>query len=109
MIDDDKNSNPIESDSETIGKLQPFLRDHPLYKTHQIGFDESKYNIVPNFVGGSLPRCDRGDREYYCTTMLTLFKPWRSGENIKDKDYSREDMKYTIAVKGSFRHKVTLL
>ncbi|KAF8219192.1 hypothetical protein L208DRAFT_1342413 [Tricholoma matsutake] len=55
LIDDDKNSNHIESDSETIGKLQPFLRDHPLYKTHHVCFDESKYKIVPNFVGGSLP------------------------------------------------------
>jgi hypothetical protein len=39
--------------------------------------------IIPNFVGGSLPRCDRGDREYYCCTMLTLFSPWRSGKDLK--------------------------
>jgi hypothetical protein len=26
---------------------------------------------------------DQGDREYYCMTMLTLFKPWRSGKDLK--------------------------
>ena len=88
---DDNDGNQIESDIENIGKLQPFLRDHPLYKTHQVHFNESKHEVVPNFVGGSLPRCDRGDREYYCTTMLTLFKPWRSGETLKDKDYSWDE------------------
>ena len=67
------------------------MKDHPLYKTHQVYFNESKHNVVPNFVGGSLPRCDRGDREYYCATMLTLFKPWRSGETLKDKDYSWDE------------------
>jgi hypothetical protein len=30
-----------------------------------------------------LPRCDQGDREYYCSTMLTLFKPWCTGEDLK--------------------------
>jgi hypothetical protein len=46
-------------------------KDHPLYKTHKVKFDKQKKNIVPNFVGVSLPRCDQGDREYYCATMLT--------------------------------------
>ncbi|KAJ7916589.1 hypothetical protein B0H13DRAFT_1997314 [Mycena leptocephala] len=40
--------------------------------------------MVPNFVGGALPRMDQGDREYYCTTILTLFKPWRSGKDLKN-------------------------
>ena len=31
-----------------------------------------------------MPRCDKGDREYYCATMLTLFKPWRHGKNLKE-------------------------
>jgi hypothetical protein len=42
--------------------------------------------MVPNFIGGTLPRCDQGDHEYYCSTMLTLFKPWQSGFNLKSKD-----------------------
>ena len=91
IIDNNENQN-IESDTEkNIEKLQPFLKDHPLYKTHKVHFDEKKNQAVPNFVGGSLPRCDRGDREYYCATMLTLFKPWRSGETLKDKDYSWDE------------------
>ena len=39
---------------------------------------------VPNFVGANIPRCDQGDREYYCCTMLTLFKPWRRGHDLKE-------------------------
>ncbi|HXP51396.1 MAG TPA: AAA family ATPase, partial [Bacteroidia bacterium] len=46
---------------------------------------------VPNFVGGSLPRRDRGDRDYYCTTMLTLFKPWRTGKDLKNLNQSWDD------------------
>ncbi len=71
--------------------LHLFLKEHPLYKTHRAKFDDKRKNIVPNFVGGSLPRCDRGDREYYCATMLTLFKPWRSGKDLKNIDYSWDE------------------
>lgn len=38
---------------------------------------------VPNFVGPSLPRRDKGSREEYCMTMLTLFKPYRTPKNLK--------------------------
>src|SRR6266567_8887681 len=68
--------------------LHLFLKEHPLYKTHKAKFDDKRKNIVPNFVGGSLPRCDR---EYYCATMLTLFKPWRSGKDLKNIDYSWDE------------------
>ncbi|PBK85071.1 hypothetical protein ARMGADRAFT_866106, partial [Armillaria gallica] len=44
---------------------------------------ENEY-LIPNFVGGTLPRRDGDDREYYCCTMLTLFKPWRSGGDLKE-------------------------
>jgi hypothetical protein len=71
--------------SEVDERILLFLEDHPLYQTHYVEFDENKKNVVPNFVGGSLPRRDRGDREYYCTTMLTMFKPWRSGNDLKDE------------------------
>ena len=62
------------SEKEGIQGKYPFLQNHPLYETHQVSISKSK-NLIPNFVGGSLLRCDRGDREYYCATMLTLFKP----------------------------------
>ncbi|KAJ6456527.1 hypothetical protein C8R45DRAFT_801595, partial [Mycena sanguinolenta] len=34
--------------------------------------------------GGALPRSDKGDHEYYCMTMLTLFKAWRDPNDLKD-------------------------
>ena len=68
-----------------------FLKEHPLHHTHRANFDGRRKNIVLNFIGGSLPRCDRGDREYYCATMLTLFKPWRSGKDLKNQDYSWDE------------------
>ncbi|KAJ7437687.1 hypothetical protein B0H11DRAFT_1753413, partial [Mycena galericulata] len=57
-----------------------FHPDHPLYKTHYIRCDRRDLEeTIPNFVGGVLPRMDQGDREFYCCTMMTLFKPWRKG------------------------------
>jgi hypothetical protein len=41
--------------------------------------------VLPNFLPNTLPRADRGDREYYCCAMLTFFKPWRSGKDLKNK------------------------
>ena len=43
------------------------------------------------FIGGPLPRSDQGDREYYCTTMLTLFKPWRTRKDLKSEGQSWDD------------------
>jgi hypothetical protein len=68
-----------------------FSIDHPLFSTHLVRFDPTRYNIVPNFIGGSLPRRDRGDREYYCATMLVLFKPWRNGRCLKSEMNSWHD------------------
>ncbi|KAJ6549429.1 hypothetical protein DFH09DRAFT_926166, partial [Mycena vulgaris] len=70
-------------DSHLVSR--PFSSDHPLYLTHYSRIDKTNVDwMVPNFVGGSLPRRDAGDREYYCCTMLTLFKPWRSGIELKE-------------------------
>lgn len=64
-----------------------FTKEHPLYKTHDIKYDPGNiHNIIPNFVGGALPRSDQGDREYYCMTMLTIFKPWRSASDLKSAE-----------------------
>lgn len=60
-----------------------FLPDHPQYSTHQAHMQKMDSLVVPNFLPNSLPRSDCGDREYYCCTMLTLFKPWRSGKDLK--------------------------
>jgi hypothetical protein len=67
-----------------------FMKAHPQFQTHHVRCTKED-NIVPNFLGGSLPRCDQGDREYYCLTMLTLFKPWRSGKDLKSADSTWDD------------------
>jgi len=94
-IYDDDYFNDRQSEAEVdISDTPPdqeFLSMHPLYETHMIQFDTRKLNTVPNFIGGSLPRRDHGDREYYCATMLTLFKPWRSGKDLKSEGYSWDE------------------
>ena len=89
---DEETDTDFESDSDYSGSDQalekeeiqgkyPFLQNHPLYQTYHVSIITSN-NLIPNFVGGSLPQCDKGDREYYCTTILTLFKPWRHGKDL---------------------------
>src|SRR4030095_2383231 len=68
-----------------------FLSDHPLHQSHCIQFNTKNKNIIPNIVGGALPRRDKGDREYYCMTMLTFFKSWRRGQDLKCKDETWDD------------------
>jgi hypothetical protein len=75
-------SNPCRASKTTGGsKVLPFLSSHPLVESH--GVHLLKTARVPNFIGNILPRHDQGDREYYCSTMLTLFKPWRSGLDLR--------------------------
>ncbi|KAJ6628105.1 hypothetical protein B0H10DRAFT_1685813, partial [Mycena sp. CBHHK59/15] len=74
---EDKKKNPSHA-------RYPFAPSHPQYRTHYVCiYPENLTSVVPNFVGGSLPRRDAADREYYSCTMLTLFKPWRSGTDLK--------------------------
>jgi hypothetical protein len=58
----------LESDQapekEKIQGKYASLQNHPLYETHQVSISKAK-SLVPNFAGGSLSRCDRGDRECY--------------------------------------------
>ncbi|EPT00506.1 hypothetical protein FOMPIDRAFT_11345, partial [Fomitopsis schrenkii] len=63
-----------------------FLPTHPQYETHVAFMQPEHATHVPNFVGGSLPRRDKGNREEYCLVMLMLFKPWRSGADLKSVD-----------------------
>nr|GAT44687.1 predicted protein [Mycena chlorophos] len=63
-----------------------FLSGHPLAATHYVECDERKLeDTALVFTYGHLPRQDQGDREFYCTTMLTLFRPWRSGHDLKSE------------------------
>ncbi|KAH7905714.1 hypothetical protein BJ138DRAFT_1017347, partial [Hygrophoropsis aurantiaca] len=63
-----------------------FTDSHPQRSTYLAKLKEDDCNIVPNFIGGALPRADHGDREYYCCTMLSLFQPWRTGLELKSEE-----------------------
>jgi hypothetical protein len=63
--------------------LYCFTKEHPLHETHAMRFVPDNALRIPSFVGASLPRRDQGDREHYCCSMLTIFKPWRSGLDLK--------------------------
>ncbi len=63
----------------------PFLPNHGLFHTHSVTCDFDRLTqIIPNFIGGAVPRSDKGDISAYCMTMLVLFKPWRSPFELKD-------------------------
>ncbi|EDQ98417.1 uncharacterized protein LACBIDRAFT_302382 [Laccaria bicolor S238N-H82] len=70
---------------------QEFLPDHPQHCTHKVVVFDEENALIPNFVGRGLPRRDQGDREYYCSTMLSLFKPWQNGKDLKVEDESWDE------------------
>jgi len=39
--------------------------------------------VVQSFIPNTLPRSDHGDCEYYCYTILTMFKLWCIGNDLK--------------------------
>jgi hypothetical protein len=62
-----------------------FLPGHGQRNTHVVKLIPSRLQtFVLNFIRGPLPRCDQGDFEYYCCTMLTLFITWRNSHDLKD-------------------------
>jgi hypothetical protein len=65
-----------------------YTKEHPLHGTHGTLVKNDNSKIVVNFIGKPLPHCDQGDREYYCLCMLVLFKPWRSGVQLKEETAS---------------------
>ena len=71
--------------NDRLNKRYDFLPEHPQYKTHTVKLLSEDKAFVPNFVS-PIPRSDTGDREYYCATMMTLFKPWRHSDNLKQKN-----------------------
>ncbi|KAF8902343.1 hypothetical protein CPB84DRAFT_1678829, partial [Gymnopilus junonius] len=71
-----------ENSSLPDGRFQ-FLEEHPLRASHCARYIKKNKLRIPNFAGANLPRRDGGDRELYCCTMLTLFKPWRTGPDLK--------------------------
>jgi hypothetical protein len=69
-----------------------FLSPHAQAQTHAVKMLPEHKSFVPNFVGGTLPRRNKGNREEYCMMMLSLFRPWRVGLDLKvnDKTWDEE-------------------
>ena len=84
LVDDETTDKPSKSSKN----VYHFKTEHPLHGTHAMCLIRDVSHCVPNFAGANLPRCDKGDREYYCCMMLTLFKPWRSGNDLKESSMS---------------------
>ena len=89
-IDDDMDDNSSEAKDIEMNGLEvnyhrwaTFQPAHPQSDTHKVQMLTENSAVVPDFVGGPLPRRDKGNREDYCMTMLTLFKPWRTGLELK--------------------------
>ncbi|TFK51590.1 hypothetical protein OE88DRAFT_1595280, partial [Heliocybe sulcata] len=78
-----------------------FTIHHPQHNTHNVIMVKEMRALVPNFIGGNLPRKDSGNREFYCTTMLTLFKHWRKGKDLKEEEESWDDayLKYNFTLR----------
>jgi hypothetical protein len=82
-----------ESASHEIqqGQFYRFLEDHPLYHSTHVTLLHDSEEYVPNFIGGAVPRSDHGDREYYCSTMLAFFRPWRTGKDLRSETQSWDE------------------
>ena len=90
-IDECLSPHPKFPVSGKISNIFPLLSEHPLANSHGTRCYSVGKEKIPNFVGPTLPRCDQGDREFYCSVMLTLFKPWRSGLELKMQEQSWDD------------------
>ena len=103
-MDDELNMDENDEYYEDATNFHSFLPDHPQYLNYEVQCKPLSELVVPNFIGGTLPRSDQGDREYYCSTMLTLFKPWRTGHDLKHAEetweYAFDDYNFTTKQKN---------
>jgi hypothetical protein len=89
---DTHNRNDDDGGTESTEiKFHCFLKDHPLYHSTKATLCDESDGYVPNFIGGVVPRSNRGDREYYCSAMLTFFKPWRNGKDLRSEDQNWDE------------------
>lgn len=65
-----------------------FTKGHPNYGTHGVSVRRKGMCWVLTYIGPPLPRKDRGDREIYCRVMLVLFRPWRTGLELRESNQS---------------------
>ncbi|KIJ47685.1 hypothetical protein M422DRAFT_163806, partial [Sphaerobolus stellatus SS14] len=67
---------------ETRNSFLTFLPKHPQHRRFKIIELSGTSKVVPNFMGGSLPKKESSHINYYSVTMLTLFKPWRKCSDL---------------------------
>jgi Helitron helicase-like domain at N-terminus/PIF1-like helicase len=107
MTDEEADKDNNSDNEENNGKVDHwFQSEHPQYKSHKIRMKKYDDRVFPCFLPDHLPRPDYGDREYYCCTMLTLFKPWRSGRNLKEESESWHNAFTTFKFTDSQREKI---
>ena len=75
-------------------KFAAFRKEHPQVMSHHVRLVPEHEGLIPNFIGGSMPRKDSGSREQYCMTMLTLFRPWRSGKDLRKDENTLWDEEF---------------
>ncbi|KAK4704722.1 hypothetical protein P7C70_g1483, partial [Phenoliferia sp. Uapishka_3] len=69
-----------------------FTKSHPRFKSHRQR--ERTQPIIPRIEGRSVPRRDHPDpkvREWYAKSILILFKPWRTLDDLKEGSESWEN------------------
>ncbi|KAI1785042.1 hypothetical protein LXA43DRAFT_976450 [Ganoderma leucocontextum] len=83
-IQDVDNMDPIaHSDHQSSSTAYTFQHAHLLRMSHAVFLRKLSKPYILNFTGGTLPRRDKGDREAYCSAMLTFFMPWRDGTDLR--------------------------
>lgn len=71
----------------------PFQSHHPCHWTRLRIIRSEKHNSLPNFIGQYFPpNNDDEQHDFYCASMLTLFKPWQNlAHNLKLDSQSWSD------------------
>ncbi|KAJ3526701.1 hypothetical protein NMY22_g10064 [Coprinellus aureogranulatus] len=83
---------PRGGEGQLSKSMYAFKEDHPLSATHALRVNCGNVSkIVPNILGPALPRRDTGDPGDYAVAMLSLFKPWRSGLDLRSEHASWHD------------------
>ncbi|TRM61646.1 hypothetical protein BD626DRAFT_354531, partial [Schizophyllum amplum] len=67
-----------------------FLKGHSMASTHCMKLSPANAKLLLNFMR-TLPRGDVPDRDEYIMVMLMLFKPWRTGSDLKSEEETWED------------------
>ncbi|KAI5892449.1 uncharacterized protein SCHCODRAFT_01171578 [Schizophyllum commune H4-8] len=75
------NCRTVPPTNKLPGSMYAFKEGHPLASSYCMQFCPDSPTIVPNMMR-PLPRDNAGDD--YFLTMLALFKPWRSGLDLKN-------------------------